>query len=640
MIALSDVTIARGGRVLLEQASLTLPRDCHLGITGPNGCGKSTLAEVMLGHLAPEHGEVSRPRNLTTAYVRQDAQCGTLSALEYVMAGDELVMDLRAQRQRALEDGDGLRLAALEDQLGIAGAWDLQARAGAVLLGLGLAGDELERPAASLSGGWQRRLGLARALVARAELLVLDEPTNHLDLDAILYVGELLRTRPGCVLCISHDRDFLDSFATHILHFEDRRLCLYSGNYSHFEVQHAHRRQLAQAQREQQERRREHMLAFIERFRSKATKARQAQSMLKAMERMTLVACSRPPRSVDFEFPPCQSPSGLLLQASGVDCGYEGAPCVLRGVEVMIAAGDRIGLLGANGQGKTTLIKTLCRILAPRSGQVTWNRGLRLGYFAQHALDTLEAGEHALWHLQRLCPDGTPQQQLRSFLGSFGFGGERALTPSCELSGGERARLALALIVWQRPNLLLLDEPTNHLDLATREALGEALAHYEGALLITAHDRHLLELTTSRLLLAEDGRLREFDGDLEDYRAYILARRRAARARAAPESGAAAAPAAPEVSRRDSRRSEARFRQSLSPLRRELEQLEQQMESAQAELQRLDATLSSPAPARDMQQLLRERARMARDSTALEERYLLKLQELEDLQEEHRVAKL
>ena len=636
MIALSDVTIVRGGRVLLEQASLTLPHGCHLGITGPNGCGKSTLAEVMLGHLAPEHGEVSRPRNLTTAYVRQDAHCGTMSALECVMAGDERVMALRAQRQQALADGDGLRLADLEDQLGIAGAWDLQARAGAVLLGLGLASDELERPAASLSGGWQRRLGLARALVARAELLVLDEPTNHLDLDAILYVGDLLRSRPGCVLCISHDRDFLDSFATHILHFEDRRLCLYSGNYSQFEVQHARRQQLAQAQREQQEQRREHMLAFIDRFRCQASRARQAQSMLKALERMTLVSCSRPPRSVNFEFAPCQSPSGVLLQASGVDCGYEGSPCVLRGVEMMIAAGDRIALLGANGQGKTTLIKTLCRILPPRSGQVTWNRGLRLGYFAQHALDTLEADAHALWHLQQLSPAGT-QQQLRSFLGEFGFSGERALTRTSELSGGERARLALALIVWQRPNLLLLDEPTNHLDLATREALGEALAHYDGALLITAHDRYLLELTASRLLLAEQGRLREFEGDLEDYRTYILTRRRDAPARAGQKKTAAATAAA---ARRDSRRSEARFRQSLSPLRRELEQLERQMASAQTELQRLDATLSAPSHVHDMQQLLRDRARMARDSSELEERYLLKLQELEDLQEEHRVAKL
>ena len=623
----------RGSRTLFEGASLTIYKGNKVGITGRNGCGKSSLFSALLHTLQPEQGEISYPKDLRIATVSQEVSDEDISAVDYVVRGDAQVSELMAQKQQALEANDGERIAAIEDQLGIAGAWDIRSRAGALLFGLGFKLEELDRKITEFSGGWRMRLNLAQALIVRSDLLLLDEPTNHLDLDAILFLEDFLRSYPATLLCISHDRDFMDSFATHILHFDHGQLVLYRGNYSEFERQRAERMKAQEALRKKQEQTLAHMQAFVDRFRYKATKAKQAQSLLKAIDRIALTALTVQESPFTFEFFEPERTPDIVLQATGLCCGY-GTQKVLSDVELMVLSGERIGLLGANGQGKSTLIKTLCRVIKPLSGKVGWGRDIKIGYFAQHEMDTLQAGQSALWHLQQLDPEA-PQKDLRNFLGSFAFD-DRALSKVSDLSGGERARLALALIVYQRPNLLLLDEPTNHLDMQMREALYVALAKYDGALMVVSHDRHLLEMTTNRLYLVEDGTFREFDGDLGDYQAYILSKRRLQK----PVRGGAPAPRHSSQARREQKQSDAAFRQSLRPLKLEIERIEKRMSEAQDEMGRIDGLLSSAGGGGDMQELLIKRAQFAKDNSALEELYLEKLQELEDLQKEYEIAKL
>ena len=637
MITISNVTLMRGSRTLFEDASLTVYKGNKVGITGRNGCGKSSLFSALLHNMQPEHGEISYPKDLRIATVSQEVSDEDISAIEYVVRGDGEVQALLEQKQEAMEADDGERIAAIEDLLGIAGGWDIRPRAEELLSGLGFGTGDLGRRITEFSGGWRMRLNLAQALIVKSDLLLLDEPTNHLDLDAILFLEDFLRSCPATILCISHDRDFMDSFATHILHFDHGRLVLYKGNYTEFERQRAERMKAQEALRKKQEQTLAHMQAFVDRFRYKATKAKQAQSLLKAIDRIALTALTVQESPFTFEFLEPRRAPDIILEARELCCGY-GERTVLSGVELMVMSGDRIGLLGANGQGKSTLIKTLCRAIRPLSGKVGWGRDIKIGYFAQHEMDTLQAGQSALWHLQQLDPEAS-QKDLRTFLGSFAFSSEKALTAVSDLSGGERARLALALIVYQRPNLLLLDEPTNHLDMEMREALYVALAKYDGALMVVSHDRHLLEMITNRLYLVEDGTLREFEGDLADYQSYILSKRRAHRN---ARDGAAPSPAPRQSvqARREQKQSDAAFRQSLRPLKLEIEKIEQQLSRAQDEMGRIDGLLSSAGGGGDMQDLLIKRAQFAKDHNALEELYLEKLQELETLQKEYEIAKL
>ncbi|MGA8033576.1 MAG: ATP-binding cassette domain-containing protein, partial [Casimicrobiaceae bacterium] len=488
---------------------------------------------------------------------------------------------------------DGARLAELHHRFEAIGGYSARARAATLLAGLGFDEPAQGRPVDSFSGGWRMRLNLAQALMCRSDLLLLDEPTNHLDLDAVLWLEDWLRRYPGTLLLITHDRDFLDAVADTIVHVDGSKLTAYTGNYAQFERERAQQLALQQAAHAKQQRQVAHLKAYIDRFRAKATKARQAQSRIKALERMELIAAAHVDSPFTFAFPPVDATARQLVRLEHASLGYPGVAPVLQGVDWAILAGSRIGLLGANGAGKSTLLKSLAGTLPLVSGERFAAQGLRLGYFAQHQVEQLRTGETPLWHLRRLEPD-TREQELRDYLGGFDFRGDMATSIVGRFSGGEKARLALALIVRARPNLLLLDEPTNHLDIEMREALTEALQDYGGALIVVAHDRHLLRATADELWLVADGAVVPFDGDLDDYKAWVLSRdRRSGRT----ADGATEPPKVP-VDRRAQKRDEARARQKRSDQRKPLVAkqavLEREMETLGAEKRTLDAWLASP----------------------------------------------
>jgi ATP-binding cassette subfamily F protein 3 len=580
--------LQRGGRPLFEGVSLSVHAGQKVGLTGANGSGKSTLFALIRGELQADAGDLVLPPRLTVGHVAQETPAVDTPAIELVMDGDAELRDLQARMSEAEAAGDGARLGALHARLDAIGGYAARARAGALLHGLGFAASEQGRPVAAFSGGWRVRLNLARALMCRSDLLLLDEPTNHLDLDAVLWLEQWLRGYPGTLLLISHDRDFLDTVVDYVAHIEGLRIDLYRGNYAQFERTRAARLAAQQATFERQQREVAHIRAFVDRFRAKATKARQAQSRLKALERMELVAAVRADSPARFTFgEPARQPEPLL-RLEGASAGY-GETVVLRGVSLRLDAGARVGLLGRNGAGKSTLIKLLAGVLAPLAGERVEGDGLTVGYFAQHQLEQLDPGATALQHVARLAPQ-VGEQALRGFLGGFGFSGDDALRPVAPFSGGEKARLALALIAWRRPNLLLLDEPTNHLDLAMRDALGLALQDYVGALVVVSHDRYLLRSTTDRFLLVADGRVQPFDGDLDDYRAWLG---QDARAQAAGEGGQG------REARREQRRAEAEGRQALAarrrPLERRLAELERRLGELTAERDGLYAQAADPA---------------------------------------------
>ena len=557
MIALQDITIMRGTKVLIEGASATILQGQKVGIIGRNGCGKSTLFAAIQGELAPDLGTIGIPKNLKIATVAQKTPALPTPAIEYVMQGDKTVSSLLSRRDAAYAANDGENIALIEDELGVAGFWTLKARAGSLLFGLGFGPDELEKPIAEFSGGWRMRLNLAQALIYQSDLLLLDEPTNHLDLDTVLFLQNFLKNYEGTLLCISHDRDFLDSFADHILHFEEHKVVLYPGNYSAYEKIRAERIRAQKAARKKEEAILAHMQSFVERFRYKATKAKQAQSLLKAIDRMQLTAVTQEESPFSFSFPEPERTPQVIASLKELDAGYQvssadlvdsdgpmahhtgtGPEVVLKKVNLELLSGDRIALLGKNGQGKSTLIKTLVGDLAPLSGEVVIGKGIKIGYFAQHELESLNEDQDAMWHLYRINQDAK-EKDLRSFLGSFAFSGDKVFDKVGTMSGGEQARLALALIAYQKPNLLLLDEPTNHLDLEMREALSVALASYSGALVLVSHDRHLVEAIADKLWLVDSGKVSEFGGDLNDYQDYLL--RKAREFREAQQAAAAEA---------------------------------------------------------------------------------------------------
>ena len=573
MIEIKNLTLQRGLKVLLDQAALSLAPGRRVGLIGKNGSGKSSLFALLKGEITADKGDVSIPKHWKTAAVAQETPALDISALDYVLQGDGELQLFQTALHEAEAKNDGMKQAEYHAKLEEIDAYSAPARAAKLLSGLGFSQEEHGRPVKSFSGGWRMRLNLAQALMCRADLLLLDEPTNHLDLETVLWLENHLSGLPCTQIIISHDRDFLNATTTQTVELSDQKLTLYGGNYDFYQAERARRLAQQQAAYLKQQAQIKHLQSFIDRFKAKATKAVQAQSRMKALDKLERIAPAHFDSGFSFEF---DSPAHLpnpLLQLDKADLGYGGDP-VLHGIDLSLESGARYGLLGVNGSGKSTFIKTLAGELNVLSGRIVRSDKLNIGYFAQHQLDTLRPDQSPLWHIQKLSPD-VREQEIRNFLGSFNFVGDAALQKTEPFSGGEKARLALAMIVWQKPNLLLLDEPTNHLDLDMRHALTLALQSFQGALIVVSHDRSLLEATTDSFLLIEQGRLKTFDGDLEDYRRYRLA-----------QENAAAAPAASAQSqnRKDAKRIEAQIRQEKARLGKPLQQKISQAEKEIAAL--------------------------------------------------------
>ncbi|PYE15666.1 ATP-binding cassette subfamily F protein 3 [Paraburkholderia silvatlantica] len=648
MIRFNQFSLARGTKPLFEQTSFTLNPGEKVGLIGANGAGKSTLFAVLRGELHADAGDFSLPPSWRIAHVAQETPAVERTALDYALDGDAALREIEARIAAASAAHDGAAEAEAHGAFADADGYTAPARAEALLLGLGFTLEQTRQPVASFSGGWRMRLNLAQALMCRSDLLLLDEPTNHLDLDAIVWLEDWLHRYPGTLVVISHDREFLDSICNVTLHLENQQIKRYGGNYSQFEILRAQQLALQQSAYEKQQRTVAHLQSFIDRFKAKATKARQAQSRVKALEKMELIAPAHASSPFTFEFRTPDSAPNPMLVMEDVRCGYRAedgseTPIVER-VTLSIQNGQRIGLLGANGQGKSTLIKTLAGTLAALSGELRTGKGLQIGYFAQHQLETLRPDDSPLQHLARLAPD-TREQELRDFLGGFNFPGEMATARIAPFSGGEKARLALALIIWQKPNLLLLDEPTNHLDLETRHALTMALAQFEGTLILVSHDRHLLRATTDQFMLVAKHRLQPFDGDLDDYRDWLLqhaAEQRAALKEAASGTANAVngANAADGVNRREQRRQEAEQRQKVAhlkkPLQAKIGKIEKEMDALNSEKSTLDAFVADPAsyePERKsrLTEAIRRQAEVASRLETLEAEWLDAHEELEQI---------
>ena len=591
MLNFTNLSLYRGTKRLLDQTSALVFAGQKVGIVGENGAGKSSLFALIRGELTPDAGDFTLPVALTIAHVAQETPALARSALDYVMDGDAELRSVQAELIRAEEDHDGNAIARLHAKLDAIDAWTAEARAGELLHGLGFAPDTQRKLITEFSGGWRMRLNLAQALMCRSDILLLDEPTNHLDLEAVVWLEEWLKRYPGTLLIISHDRDFLDNVVTHILHFDQAKLVTYSGNYSGFERQRAERLAQQQVMHERQQRQRAHLESYINRFKAQATKAKQAQSRIKALERMELIAEAHVDSQFHFSFREPVKAGNPLLKLSKAELGY-GDRTIVAGVNFSLAPGSRISLLGENGAGKSTLVKTLAGEIAPRAGVLEAHPNLTIGYFAQHQLELLDPKASAYTHILRLSPNAT-EQEIRDHLGGFGFHGDNAMSPVAPFSGGEKARLVLAMLVWQRPNLLLLDEPTNHLDLDMRQALTQALTDYEGALVLVSHDRHLLRAITDEFMFVGDGKITPFDGDLDDYQSLLAERRREKNRQektATPAGGADNAGA-----RKDRRRQDAELRQLLSPLTNRAKKLEQQLAKLESEKAAITGQLADPA---------------------------------------------
>lgn len=588
MISLRNIVLLRGVQRLLDNASLTVNPGRHVGVIGRNGCGKSSLFQLLLGHVQLDAGDMSIPSGWRVAHMAQEVSSSDRTALEYVLDGDTELRRVQGEIALAEAQQDNNLLAHLYAELEILHGYDAEYRAEQLLHGLGFVQSQCDLPVNSFSGGWRIRLNLAQALIARSELLLLDEPTNHLDLDATLWLEQWLKSYPGTLLIISHDRDFLDNVVDEIVHIENALLNCYRGNYSAFEKLRAMRLSEQKADYDKQQRRIAEIEDFVRRFRAKATKARQAQSRLKELERMEQISLAHVDSPFHFNFRDSEKISSPLLVLRGADIGYSDIP-LLRKVNINLQPGARIGLLGVNGAGKSTLIKALVGELPLLAGERVMGEHLAVGYFAQHQLDALDIHASALLHIQRLSPHAT-EQAIRNFLGGFDFHGDKALEPIEPFSGGEKARLALAMVVWQRPNLLLLDEPTNHLDLEMREALTEALLGYEGALVVISHDRHLLRNTVDEFWRVHDGRVEVFDGTLDDYHQIS---KLPVTAQPVVQGGQfAAVLSVSAVDKKVQRQQAAQARQQLAPLKKEIEKLEKAMAGQQLELDAIEARLA------------------------------------------------
>ncbi|HUR87713.1 MAG TPA: ATP-binding cassette domain-containing protein [Ramlibacter sp.] len=627
MITLKNLILRRAAKVLLDRVSLVINPGEKVGLVGRNGAGKSSLFRLVDGSLHEDSGDFSMPPQWRIAQVEQNMPETSESATGFVLGGDTRLMELRAELARAEHDGDGMAIAHAHTDLADAGEHDAVPRAQSLILGLGFKPGELDHPVNSFSGGWRMRLQLARALMCPSDLLLLDEPTNHLDLDALVWLESWLKKYAGTLVVISHDREFLDSVTQVTVHIERQQLTRYGGNYSSFETLRAQQLSLQQSSFEKQQEKIAHLQKFIDRFKAKATKAKQAQSRVKALERMEKIAPVLADAEFTFEFKePANLPNPMIAISDGV-FGY-GEKTIVRGVDRTVLAGQRIGILGANGQGKSTLVKSIARDIPALGGTITEGKGLNIGYFAQQELDVLRPQDSPLEHMVRLSRDlsseGRParEQELRNFLGSFNFSGDMVAQTVGTMSGGEKARLVLAMIVWQRPNLLLLDEPTNHLDLNTREALSVALNEFEGTVMLVSHDRALLRSVCDEFWLVTRGGLQPFDGDLDDYQKYLLDE--AKRQRDAAKSAAPTPPPTPAPQRKPD------FART-KPLKKELDHCDKRMAELNVERQNLEVLLSSPAAPAELAQAGRRIKTVNEELHQLEERWLQLSEQLDNM---------
>ena len=640
MLRLLNLALMRGTRLLYAHANLIASPGERIGLVGPNGCGKSTLFAAILGDLAPEDGELETPPHERIAHVAQSFTVEDISCIDCVLSGHAPLMNAKAALERAEASGDEMARAAAHSELAEVNEGAGVAQAKAILAGLGFAEADSCRKVHDFSGGWRNRIQLARALMRPADLLLLDEPTNHLDIDSLIWLENWLRRVEATVIIISHDREFLDRSVNTIWSVEDGTICRYAGNYSQFELARIEKLRAQESARRAYETQAAHLTSFIERFRAKATKARQAQSRIKMLEKLQAVEPVRAKREWRFNFlKPLRLPEHLV-DGENLKIGY-GDKVVLSGVSFSIRSGERIGILGVNGAGKSTLVKAIVGELTPMSGELRRGQGLEIGYFAQHQLDQLRMDETPLEHLRHLAPDAR-EQELRDFLGTYRFSGDFAEAKVAPMSGGEKARLALALIAWKKPNLLVLDEPTNHLDMETREALTMALSTYEGAVLLVSHDRHLLRAVTDELWLVHEGRKEVFEGDLDDYAKIVLDHRRvtAAEARAEHQADKAARNEAQPVNNKEARRlaaqERARIAELRKPLKKELEKVEREMNALSEKLKALDTQLADPAfyngaDQGKVAQTLREHGELAPKVEALEMHWLELSEKIEAL---------
>ncbi len=585
MLNFKNITLRRGVKVLFANSSFTIHKSQKVGFTGANGAGKSSLFAMVRNEIHPDEGVFSMPPNLEIAHVAQETPAIGCPAIEYVIDGDAELRRLQIELVAAEAANDGLKQAELHALLEIIGGYTAQARAARLMDGLGFTPDQEQNAVSSFSGGWRMRLNLAQALMCRSDVLLLDEPTNHLDLDAVIWLQEWLCKYPGTLLLISHDRDFLDTITDHIVHIEQNKAEIYTGNYSAFEKMRSEKLAQQQSAYLKQQREIAHIQSFVDRFKAQATKARQAQSRIKALERMELIALAHVDSPFDFSFPALGRMPNPLLKLDKVDVGY-GDKTVIKNVNLSIAPGDRIGLLGPNGAGKSSLIKILAGDMIAKTGVRLDAEALKIGYFAQHQLEQLRLDESPLWHLQQLNKQAS-EKDLRNFLGGFDFQGDKVLEAVKPFSGGEKARLVLAMLVYQSPNLLLLDEPTNHLDLEMRHALSVALQDFQGAMVVVSHDRHLLRSVTDQLLLVADGKVQNFDGDLDDYRNWLNENKRNEEKTTPIESAT--------VSRKDQRKLDADRRQRHKPLFDASKKAELAVEKYHQEQQQLVQKLSDPS---------------------------------------------
>ena len=583
MLSLNQVSLRRGPRLLFDNVSFQAHRGDRLGLVGANGSGKTSLFELLLGRLETDHGEACISDNDRVAHVAQESPRGPRTALDFVMDGDEELRAIQSGLREA--EAEGAEVHDLHERFELADGFTAEARAGRLLHGLGFADSDLARPVEAFSGGWRMRLNLAQALMCRSDILLLDEPTNHLDLPAILWLEGWLKSYSGVLLLVSHDRDFLDAVCTRIAHIDAGQIRLYSGNYSQFERQRAEQLALQQAMHRKQQQEIRHIQSYVDRFRYKASKARQAQSRLKMLERMTDIAPAHVDSPFHFQFLEPHRQPQHLVQLEQVTAGY--AQPVLEGVDLVVSAGDRIGLLGANGAGKSTLVKALADGSTLLAGRRTAGRDTRIGYFTQHQLDLLQAERSPYEHVHALDPAAS-EAELRRFLGGFGFGGERVFEPVAPFSGGEKARLVLALMIRQKPNLLLLDEPTNHLDLEMRQALSRALVEYAGAMVVISHDRHLLRSVCDELLVVHGGRVERFDRDLDHYSAWLSEQE----ARTGATSGSGSESRQHTPGKKMQRQLDARRRQQLKPLSDRVKRVEKGLDDCRQRLGELESRLA------------------------------------------------
>ncbi|WP_425547986.1 ribosomal protection-like ABC-F family protein [Actimicrobium antarcticum] len=650
----------RGIKPLLDNVDLTLNPGDKIGLIGANGAGKSSLFGLLRGELHADLGSIDFPTKWRMAYVAQETPALERGALDYAIDGDVTLRRLEDELAFLESEPDtsanGLLIGDLYSALADADAYTVRSRGEQLLTGLGFSMAQMNQPVASFSGGWRMRLNLAQALMCPSDLLLLDEPTNHLDLDAIIWLEDWLKRYAGTLIIISHDRDFLDGVVNVVVHIDERKLKRYSGNYSSFERQRAAQMILAAGTLEKQQRQRSHLESFINRFKAQASKARQAQSRMKALAKMEELAPLRAAAEFSFEFREPASAPNPLLTMEDVNAGYRiesetdhsvVEKTIVSNIKFSLQIGQRIGLLGVNGAGKSTLIKTIAGEIAPLSGDAQFGKGLAIGYFAQHQVEMLRHEESPLWHLAHIAPT-VREQELRNFLGSFNFNGPMVTSKIAPFSGGEKARLALALIVWQRPNLLLLDEPTNHLDLETREALTMALAQFEGTLVVVSHDRHLLRATTDEFIIVADGKLQPFDGDLDDYKDWLFKTKLATKTNAigtalptvTTKSASIIAPPTAAAPSKDQKRADAEERQKLAarkkPIENKLKKLEEQITKRTAQKTAVDERLANPeiydsANKKELKTLLTDQAYYKKELTELEAQWIEQQEALEQI---------